>query len=188
MTGVDERRFGLGKGAVYPAEHARALLNPARRVVQSPRRVVRAAGVPADARVLELGCGPGWFSPELARVAGLDALTYFDLQPAMLGHTRRRTGSRRLVAGDAQRLPFADGAFDVVFLSAVLGEVPDRALAWAELARVVPTGGFALFVETRTDPDFVPHDRLAAAARHAGFDPAGRRRSVLGFVARFVRV
>ena len=43
--------------------------------------------------------------------------------------------------GGAESLPFADAAFDVVFMIAVPGEVPDRASAVREAARVLRPGG-----------------------------------------------
>jgi len=62
---ADSRRasgFGLERGKVFPAAHARSLLNPLRKLVQSPERTVAAIRIgPAD-RVLELGCGPGYFT------------------------------------------------------------------------------------------------------------------------------
>jgi ubiquinone/menaquinone biosynthesis C-methylase UbiE len=182
------QKFGLGKGAIYPAEHARALLNPARRLIQSPRRVVGIASIADGTKLLELGCGPGWFSPELARAVGSGTVTYFDLQPAMLHFARARTGSARQTAGDAQRLPFRAEAFDAVFLSAVLGEVPDPARVWRELARVLPVGGTAIFVETRTDPDFQRYERLLTAAHSAGFTPRRCHRGFFGYVATFAKV
>lgn len=194
---ASDRNFGLGKGAVCPAEHARARFNPARRLIQPPRRVVGSAPICDGTKLLELGCGPGWFSPELPRAVGSGTVTHFDLRPAMLGRARARTASTRLVAGDAQWLPFRAEAFDAVFLSAVLGEVPDPARVWQELARVLPVGGTAVFVETRTDPDFIRLDRLVAAADPVGFVPRRRRhgrrrrrrrRSLLGFVATFGKV
>lgn len=58
--------LGLGKGKVYPADRAGLLLNPFRRLLTSPGRLARGLGLARTARVLELGCGPGFFSPHIA--------------------------------------------------------------------------------------------------------------------------
>jgi ubiquinone/menaquinone biosynthesis C-methylase UbiE len=60
----------------------------------------------------------------------------------MLESARRVAGGRADYAvADAQELPFAYGAFDVVIANHVLYHVPDRRRAFAELARVLATGG-----------------------------------------------
>jgi SAM-dependent methyltransferase len=45
------------------------------------------------------------------------------------------------ISGLAESLPFADAAFDVVFMVTMLGEVPDRATAIREVARILRPGG-----------------------------------------------
>ncbi len=80
-----------------------------------------AAGAPAHAKVLEIGCGPGLLSIELARAHGLE-VTGLDLDPAMIDRARANAGmpsdgtepAPTFVVGDVAALPFADGSFDVV--------------------------------------------------------------------------
>jgi 2-polyprenyl-6-hydroxyphenyl methylase / 3-demethylubiquinone-9 3-methyltransferase len=63
----------------------------------------------------------------------------------------RSTGSFRPVKGRLERLPFADGVFDVVVAADVLEHVPDLPAAVAELARVLAAGGrFAFDTINRT--------------------------------------
>ena len=72
-----------GKG-VYPAAQAGWLLHPLRRFIMSPTRVVgRLQLKPADS-VLEIGPGPGWFSPEIARTIPQGRLVLVDIQRGML--------------------------------------------------------------------------------------------------------
>lgn len=61
-----DTNFGMGRGRTYPASAARHLLNPLRHLVQPPRRVVDRMPLHPTDRVLEIGCGPGWFSPSIA--------------------------------------------------------------------------------------------------------------------------
>ncbi len=97
-------------------------------------------GLPPGARVLDVGCGTGANGPVLAaggRTAiGLD----FSTVPLGLDGTRGRGHAAR-VRGDAGRLPFADGAFDLVVALDVLEHLDDDRLAVTGLARVLRPGG-----------------------------------------------
>jgi len=184
------REFGLGRGRIYPATEARSLVHPARRLVQPPRRAVARLGLGPNARVLELGCGPGYFSPELARLVRSGRLVVFDLQPEMLALARARVGSTphvAPVAGDAAALPFAAASFDGALIGHVLGEVPDRAACVAEVARVVCPGGSVVVVESRRDSDFVDLAELRRLFEDRGFALLDRRGIAWEYTARFRR-
>jgi hypothetical protein len=57
----------LTRPGMYPVEYARWLLNPLRYLIMPPGRMAdRLQLLPTD-RVLEVGCGPGFFSPAVAR-------------------------------------------------------------------------------------------------------------------------
>src|SRR5438552_7470005 len=120
--------FGLERGKVFPAANAKSLLNPARRLVQSPRRTVGAIGLDRGARVLELGCGPGFFSPNVVRAAAGGQVVLLDLQSDMLQLARQRVGALRAeyVQASGSALPFATARFDAAFIATVLGEIPDQ--------------------------------------------------------------
>jgi SAM-dependent methyltransferase len=100
------------------------------------------------ARVLDVGCGPGWLWAEATAYLprNLD-LTLLDLSEGMIreastrlhgrGHHRRAGG----LVGDAHALPLVSGSFDVVAANYVLHHMAEPAVAVAELARALrPTG------------------------------------------------
>lgn len=101
---------------------------------------------PGD-RVLDIGCGPGRFTIELARIGA--RIVASDISPGQLDLHRRYTGDIDVedrVVADVTALPFADDEFDVAVcyggaLSYVLERAPDAA---AELARVTKPGGHVL--------------------------------------------
>lgn len=83
------------------------------------------------------------------------------------------------VLGLADKLPFPDAAFDVVFMVTVLGEVPDRAAAVKEAARVLRPGARFSATEAAGDPDRVKGTELDELAGLAGLTKAERWSSLL---------
>lgn len=105
------------------------------------RRVL--AGGPK--RILESGCGSGrwlaWFERQGHRAVGLDD------SRGPLGAARAHDPGLRLVRGDAEVSPFADGAFDVAFSAYVAEHFPaGPARVLAELHRVLRPGGTLVLI------------------------------------------
>ena len=103
---------------------------------------------PAEAEVLEVGCGAGWMWAEAAARLPSDLdLTLTDLSSGMVREAIDRVGSlgryRRTVGrvADAQELPFRSASFDVVMANYVLHHVPDTRRAVGEMARVLRPEG-----------------------------------------------
>jgi demethylmenaquinone methyltransferase / 2-methoxy-6-polyprenyl-1,4-benzoquinol methylase len=104
------------------------------------RRATRAAlGLRPGERVLDVGAGTGVSTEELQR-SGAFAVGA-DLSVGMLVAGRHAGRTVPLLAGDAVRLPFPDGAFDAVTISFALRNVQDTAGALRELGRVTRPGG-----------------------------------------------
>src|SRR4051812_38245029 len=146
-----EREYGMGAGQVFPADEARSLLNPLRRLVQSPRRTVAAIGLRSTDRVLEVGPGPGFFTPFIAAAVPGGGVVLVDLQQEMVRLARQRLADGENIEyaqGDALSLPFASATFDAVFVATMLGEVPDRDECVEELRRVVKATGTVAVAET----------------------------------------
>jgi ubiquinone/menaquinone biosynthesis C-methylase UbiE len=174
----------MDRGKVFPASHARSLLNPARRLVQSPKRTIAAASFPVDGRILEVGCGPGFFSPYIARAVPQGQVVLLDLQREMLTIAKERVDAG-FVQADATRVPIASAQFDGVFVATMLGEVPDRAACIEEARRLLRPCGVLAIAETRRDSDFIKLSALRALAEPRGFAFAGRRGPSWQYVARF---
>ncbi len=131
-------------------------------VINTPyRRILEAAAITAEDRVLDLGCGIGNILIALAeRHAFIHPATGVDVSPELI-----RIGQREIAKSGLQdrislrvalatRLPFEDGAFDVVLTSHVLKHLDDEALmvSFREVARVLRPGGRFLLWEFEKSP------------------------------------
>ena len=100
-----------------------------------------------DDHVLDVGCGTGFGTEGLLtkteHVYGLDQSPH-QLEKAYAKFGKR--GSVRFHLGDAERLPFADDAFDVVWSSGSIEYWPNPVTALRELRRVAKPGGQVLVV------------------------------------------
>lgn len=108
----------------------------------------RLLALPADARILELGCGPGYlWKDNAARIPATWDITLSDLSAGMLDSAWRNlvvTGRNyKFKELDAQQIPFEAETFDAVIANHMLYHVPDRRQALQEVRRVLkPEGVF----------------------------------------------
>lgn len=108
--------------------------------------------LPAGARCLEIGCGcgvGGKIIQETFQPAFIDAL---DIDPAMLLLARRKRKAwgldrLRLLAGDAQKLPYRSESFDAVFNYGIVHHLEDWQSGIREVSRVLKKGGGFYFEE-----------------------------------------
>ena len=138
------------------------------------RAAVRdALGAAPGERVLDVGCGPGFYAAEILDEVGPEgSVTGIDGAPAMLALAQRRCADRRNVEfheADATALPVPDGAFDAALSVQVMEYVEDVDAALGEIHRALRPGGRVLIwdvdwrtLSMRTD-DPARHDRVLAA-------------------------
>jgi ubiquinone/menaquinone biosynthesis C-methylase UbiE len=160
----------------FPHQATFILDNPIRRAWMKPARVIDRLALTDSEHVLELGPGPAFFSVEIARRLPRGQLDLLDLQPEMLEKARRRLHRAGFddvgfTAGQAaDELPFPDNSFDVAFLAAVIGEVPDQHACVRSLSRVLKPGGRLVFVEMFPDPDRLSVQELRDLAEPGEFE------------------
>jgi len=123
------------------------------------RELYRQLGFRRYGRVLEVGCGSGAITSELAaRVARAVGV---DVRPEPLRAARARESGASLVAAEAARLPFRAGTFDAVVTAFSLVWIGDREAFLREAARVLKAEG--VFVAL-AEPDYEGTVEYPAAA------------------------
>lgn len=95
-------------------------------------------------RLLEIGCGEGANLYHLKRQPGTRFGVDFSVAKTAFA---KFSGVGEIAAADAARLPFVDGAFDLVLIRDLLHHVPDRAAALREARRVLRPGGLLTVIE-----------------------------------------
>lgn len=153
------------------------------------------ATVTAGQRVLDVGCGPGALTAELALRLGEGLVSAVDPSEAFVSAAQERHSGVDVRLASAERLPFADRTFDGTIAQLVVHFMADPAIGLGEMARVTRSGGvvaacvwdhggghspLSLFWEAarRLDPD-VEDESRRAGARAGGlsqlFDAVGLR-------------
>lgn len=98
-------------------------------------------------RILDIGCGPGTVTADLAALVPGGHVTGLDREPGILERARGVAGERGLtnadfVTGDVHALDFPDDTFCVVHAHQVLQHVGDPVAALREMRRVTRPGGY----------------------------------------------
>lgn len=179
---------------VYPASRAGLLDMPFRRLLYRPRSLAERYVKPGT-RVIDFGCGPGFFTREFARVVGDAGLVVAaDLQEEMLRILRGKMEADGLIfrvmthrcSPESIGLPDEFiGTIDTAFALFVVHEVPDPARLFAEIASLLRPGGRFFYAE----PFVVVNEREFRArldeAGAAGLHLEGRRYYFLNRAAVF---
>lgn len=136
-------------------------------------RLLAAAGAQPGNRVLDIGCGPGYFARMLARAVGPNgAVVGIDAAPEMIDYARRRArrlANIRFETGAAEALALPDSSFDVVVSSLMMHHLPGelRLQAIREMFRVLRPGG-VLLLSDFSIPERGGWNLVASLTGHSG--------------------
>ena len=99
------------------------------------------AGVATCGRALDVGCGPGSLTAELAARLGAVNVAAIDPSEAFVEAARERNPEVDVRHGPAEKIPFADDAFDFALAQLVVHFMADAVAGLSEMARVTRSGG-----------------------------------------------
>lgn len=110
-------------------------------------------GLPADATLVDVGCGPGLLSAELARLAPEGRVIGIDADPKLLELARARCADQGLAHAEfvqawADDTPLQSGVADLTYARFLFQHLPKPVDAMKEMARIVRSGGQVMVVDT----------------------------------------
>jgi demethylmenaquinone methyltransferase/2-methoxy-6-polyprenyl-1,4-benzoquinol methylase len=112
------------------------------------RRAARATSLQPGGSALDVACGSGKLTAELARIVGAAGrVVGLDFSAQMLEIARRDHEEIEFLEGDALNLPFEDGSFDASTIAFGLRNLADPVRGLREMGRVVRPGGRAVVLE-----------------------------------------
>jgi SAM-dependent methyltransferase len=124
---------------------------------RDPYEPLKAAGLRPGQSVLEVGCGPGFFTVPAAEIVGQDgSVTSLDVSPTAVDHVRQKVADAGVTNVEVLLVNAADTglsaeSFDLVFVFGLGHVVGDLGDMWAELHRLLKPGG-TLSIEGRLRP------------------------------------
>jgi ubiquinone/menaquinone biosynthesis C-methylase UbiE len=173
---------------VYSAEKAASLKSGMRKFLMNPEKTL-APLIQEGITILEVGCGPGLFTLEAARLVGpCGRVIAADLQQAMLDMVRESSqgtdfGDRIVLHKCSEDRIGVTEPVDLILAIHVVHELPDRENFFDEMKSIIRSNGTLFLME----PAFVvpagEFDETLVIARKSGFRAAGRKRSLLSRVA-----
>ena len=112
------------------------------------RRAARETGLAPGGSALDIACGSGKLTADLARLAGAAGrVVGLDFSPQMLEVARREHPRLKFLEGDALNLPFEDASFDASTIAFGLRNLADPVRGLREMLRVVKPSGRAVVLE-----------------------------------------
>lgn len=178
------------KNRVCPVERAGSLEGRLRRLAHNPKRILRNY-VKVGMTVLDLGCGPGFFSVEMARMVGDSGLVIAaDLQKGMLDKLRDKIKGtaleRRVHIHKCEEDSIGvSKKIDLLLAFYVFHELPDQERTLKEIKSILKPGGILYMIEPNFHVKKKAFEKSVIMAVDAGFEVIERPRVFLSRTAVF---
>ena len=149
--------------------------NPLRRKIQPPNETSARHGIEPGMTVLEVGPGNGIYTVATARrIGNKGKVITIDIEPKMIERVKHRFQKKGIknieaLVADVYELPFEASFSDVIYMIAVIGEIPAPEKAMKEFYRVLSPSGTLVFSELLLDPDYPLAKTLIRKANAAGY-------------------
>jgi ubiquinone/menaquinone biosynthesis C-methylase UbiE len=134
-----------------------------RTIMQPSDEIIERGGIKKGMTVMDLGCGPGIYSIDVARAVGDKGKVYaVDIQKAMIDRLEKKLKKPENkdvhnitpTVASVYRLPVPDNSVDLVYMITVLAEIPNKQKALKEIRRILRDDGILAVSEFFTDPDY----------------------------------
>jgi ubiquinone/menaquinone biosynthesis C-methylase UbiE len=173
------KKMGGGRNRVCPVEMAGSLDKGFRRWLQNPRKIL-GPYIKEGMTVLDFGCGPGYFTIEIARMVGKSGrVIAADLQEGMLQRLRNKVrGSEleqriTLCKCENNKLSLSESV-DFVLAFYMVHEVPNQDKLFKYIESILKPAGQVLVVEPPFHVSKVAFEQTVSKARNAGLTPFDR--------------
>jgi ubiquinone/menaquinone biosynthesis C-methylase UbiE len=129
--------------------------SPLRRFTMNANRVLARMGVREGLAILEVGCGPGFFTLPAARMAGNGTIYALDVHPMMTEDVEKKIRKYRLqnvksINSPASRTGLQDESIDLILCIDVLSDISDLHASLREMHRVLKAAGTLSVYEPHT--------------------------------------
>lgn len=164
-----------------PHQWGRLLHHSWRLWYRKPAETLSVFGFAPGMTVLDLGCGAGIFTVEMAQMVGEGGQVHaVDLQEPLLRQAHQRVQAAGLQSRvhfhhcGAYALPLETNSIDLAVVVATLAQIPDKGAALRELYRVLKPGARLAISEEMPDPAYVPPQITRRWVEAAGYRYSGQ--------------
>lgn len=167
------------------------LENPCLDQVAGADIVLDRVGLEPGMQVIDVGCGPGRLTILAAeRVGPAGEVMALDIDPKMLNQVREKARRRQLeniryLQAKAEAGQLGSQEFDRAMLVTVLGEIPDREAALAEIFAALKPNGLLSVTEIIPDPHYQSQTTVRRLCQAAGFEEQAYFGNWLAFTINF---
>ena len=156
--------------------------NPLLPIFRNPQRLLKAAGLKPGQKVLEVGCGPGFFTIPAARIVGKEGFVYaVDVHPLAIERVKEkieREGIKNVkpILANASNTGLPDRSIDIAFIFGLRYIAGGLENVISEIHHILKDGGVLSFEKTRGSAK-----KLIAEVERGGFGYSGRQARIFLF-------
>lgn len=156
--------------------------NPLLPIFRNPHRLLKAAGLKPGQKLLEVGCGPGFFTIAAAKMVGDEGIIHaIDVHPLAIKRVQKKIKRERIknvtpILGNASDTGLPDRTIDSAFLFGLRYIAGGLENVVSEMRRILKPEGVLSFEKTRG-----PEEELIEEVAKGGFVYSGRQRRIFLF-------
>jgi ubiquinone/menaquinone biosynthesis C-methylase UbiE len=156
--------------------------NPLLPILKNPYKILRAAGLKPGQKVVEVGCGPGFFTIPAANIVGNEGVVYaVDVNPRAIERVQKKTQSKgiknvRTMLTNASDTGLPEQSIDLAFMFGLPYIIGGQKNVIREIHRILKPGGILSYKKTRG-----AEKKLIEDLRKQGLIYSGKQRRIYFF-------